>query len=270
MKSYTTLTRGLLVFFLSLTFFVSCTDDDGDDNGTTEPTVIQSDNKWVEDEITTGKEMWYKVVADETFTTLYVEWAESGAQGEDRNYTADIQVSAYALDGITPYFEDKDNGYADKKKSFTLGVEKQVLIKVTLTDANQAGTFAIRSTGTGEVNLEYIDLSVEDKWTEGTIALDETIGYVVDCGTSEQLKIIWAEFDSPESGDGYTADVLGSVFHKDGETVYNDVVKDKEFLNKNKSHSDDPKIVAVDASEGKIKIHLSAAIAGTYAIKVIE
>lgn len=271
MKTYRNAFKWLFILMASSSLFISCTDDDDDDSNKDEPTVIQSDNQWFEDEITAGQELWYKVVADETFTTLYVEWAEADAHGEDRDYSANIQVSAYMLDGETIYFEDKDSGYKDKIKSLSLDSEKQVLLKVTLTDAAQVGTFAIRSTGTGVVDLEYIDLSIEDSWTEGEIAEGETIGYVVDCGDVEQVKIIWAEFDSPESSDGFTADIVGSVFHKDGETTYKDVVKDKEFLNKNKSHSDDPKIVAVDATEGKIKIHISVGTqAGTYAIKVIE
>lgn len=270
MKTHYLITKWLIIAAILPCFLISCSDDDTDTKEE-EPTVFQSDNSWLEDEITVGQELWYKVVADETFTTLYVEWAEADAHGEDRNYTADIQVSAFMLDGESPYFEDKDNGYKDKIRSFALDTEKQVLLKVTLTEAKQAGTFAIRSTGTGLVDLEYIDLAIGDSWTKGEIADGETIGYLVDCGSAEQVKIIWAEFDSPESGDGYTADIVGSVFHLDGETTYRDVAKDKDFLNKNKSHSDDPKIVAVDTNEGKIKLHIGVGTqAGTFAIKVIE
>lgn len=251
----------------SILFLFSC-DNEGNDPEEIIPTTIQADNNWVEDEIIVNQEIWYRVVAEETYTTLFVEWAEEDAHGEDKNYTADIQVSAYMLNG-TPYFEDKNNGYSDQIKTIDLGVEKEVLLKVTLTDEEQAGSFAIRSTGTGAVDVEYINLNIGDTWTEGVIADDEIVGYLVDCEDATQLKIIWAEFDSPETG--YTADVMGSVFYVDGITTYQDVEKGKEFLNKNKSHSDDPKIIAVDASEGEIKIHISTnTLPGTYAIKVIE
>lgn len=261
----------LMAVLFAAVLFTAC-DNDNDNNGdlTDEvPTVFQADNNWFEDSIQVGDELWYKVVGEETFTTLYVEWSEAEFHGDSRNYTADIKVSAYQLDGETPYFEDKNNGYKDSKKSIALSGEKEVLLKVELNDETKPGTFALRCTGTGATEIEYIDLPIQDEWTDATIEDGEVIGYRVDCGDIEKVNIIWAEVDSPE--EGYTAEIMGSVFHKDGETPYKQIDKDDDFLNKNNSHSDKPKGVLVDQDEKKIKIHISVnTTPGKFAIKVVE
>jgi hypothetical protein len=107
-----------------------------------------------------------------------------------------------------------------------------------------------------------------DVWTPGTIEAGQTIGYSVDCGDIPIVNIIWAENGSPESG--YTSDIVGSVFHKDAQTIYKQYGKTDDFLNKDKSHSDNPKAVEVDITEKKIKIHINGTVAGTFAIKVVE
>lgn len=248
--------------------FVSCDDDDNGDSEDNTPTVFQADNTWFEDSITVGKVLWYKVVAEETFTTLYVEWAELDNHGQDRDYDADIKVSAYKLDGVTPYFEDKDNGYKDQKKEIALGAEKEVLLKVVLNDDTKPGTFALRSTGTGAINIDYIKIVADEDWYEATIADDEIIGFNVDCTNSAKVQVIWAEEGSPETG--YTAEVMGSVFYKDAETPYKTIDKGDDFLNKNKSESGNPKSIEVDATEQKIKVHFSVnSKPGTFAFKVV-
>jgi hypothetical protein len=141
--------------------------------------------------------LWYKVTAEETFTTLYVEWAELDNHGEDRNYTADIKVSAYKLDGETPYFEQKDNGYKASKKTLELSTEKQILVKVELNDVTKPGTFALRSTGIGAVDVEYIQINVGDDWYEASITEGEIVGFNVDCTGASNVQVIWVEADSP-------------------------------------------------------------------------
>ena len=56
----------------------------------------------------------------------------------------------------------------------------------------------------------------------------------------------------------------------DGTTPYKDVAKNKDFLDKNKSHSNDPKYILTDAGDKNFKIHLKNATPGTFAIKVFE
>lgn len=245
----------------------SCTKDDTDPQDT--PVAMAADNTWTEGSLVAGEVQWYKVMADASFTTLYVEWAEADFHGASKSYTADIKVSAYMLDGETPYFEDKNNGYGEKIRSFALETENEALLKVELNDDARPGSYAIRSTGIsnpGEVS--YITLNMGDSWRKDTIMDGELIGYMVDCGEVEKVSIIWAEVDSPE--EGYTAEVMGSVFLLDGVSPYKDLDKGKDFLNKNKSHSDDAKSIQVDATEKSIKIHMAGNTGpGTFAIKVI-
>lgn len=245
----------------------SCTQEDPDPFDS--PVAFPADNNWVEGALSAGEIVWYKVTGDESFTKLYIEWAEVDHHGESRNYTGDIKVSAYMLDGETPYFEEKDNGYADKSKSFQLEGEHEVLLKVELNDDSRPGTFAIRAQGTSAAgDVTYTTLSVEYNWTDSTIADGEVIGYLVDCGCYEWVSIIWAEAGSPE--EGYTADIKGSVLFLDGETPYADLGNGKDILNKNKSQSDDPKSIHVDITENAFKIHIQVNTApGSFAIKVI-
>lgn len=251
-----------------LVFTFSCTKDDPQPDN--QPVEINADNSWVEDEISLDEVLWYKVIAEETYTTLYIEWAEADYHGTSRSYTGDIMVSAYKLDGSTPYFENKNKGYGGDIRSFPIEDEHSVLLKVELNDETRPGTFAIRSTGTsGSGDITYKKLDLGSSWTDGSIIEGETIGYEVDCGNASKVKIIWAETDSPESG--YTAEIKGSVFHLDGETAYQDLGNGKDIINKNKSHSDDPKYIEVDPAEKKIKIHIMVnTLPGTYAIKVEE
>ncbi|MFC2098779.1 hypothetical protein ACFLSP_03430 [Bacteroidota bacterium] len=265
MKTFKLLYAICIFFFLLIIF--SCTRDDPEPDYL--PVEFEADNSWVEAEIEMDEVIWYKVTADETFSTLYIEWAEADNHGENKSYTGDIKVSAYMLDGSTPYFENKNNGYGGDVRSFPLEGEFEVLLKVELNDESKPGTFAIRSTGTsGAGDIVYQNLDMGDSWTDASIKEGETIGYKVDCGDNARVKIIWAESDSPETG--YTAEIKGSVFHLDGETPYKDLGNDKDILNKNKSHSDDPKNFDVDPSEKKIRIHIMVnTLPGTYAIKVV-
>lgn len=254
----------LLVFLAHLAIITSCEKETDPVN---QPVDLAADNQWYEDEILTDETLWYKVSGEATWNTIYIEWAEADYHGIDRSYSADIKVSAYMLDGITAYFEDNDNGYGDKNKAITLDAETGVLLKVEINDSARPGTFAIRATGAGVLNVTYTELALGDTWTAGTIADGEVKGYTVDCGDNEKVAIVWAESDSPEAG--YNSEIRGSVFKWDGVTPYKDLTNNKDILNKNKSHSDDPKTILLDPSEKKIKIHLEVnTLPGTYAIKV--
>lgn len=260
----------LLIYTVLLCFtlaFVSCSDDDEINNPL--PTEIQADNKWVEDEIKVNGEVWFKVSCDAGSTTAYLEWAESGAHGEDRNYTGDVMISAYQMDGLTAYIENKDNGYGEKAKSFSLASnEVEFLVKVVVGDSETPGTFALRANATSVVTVEYADLEIKDEWTQGDIADGEILGFKVKYTGEKKLAIVWAETETPEAG--YTADVIVSVMHTDGTTPYKDVDKNKDFLDKNKSHSNDPKYILTDPNEKNIKIHVKNTSAGSFALKVYE
>lgn len=245
----------------------SCSKEDSDPMD--QPIVMAADNSWTDGSISAGVVQWYRVMADPTFTTLYVEWAEADFHGSSKSYMADIKVSAYMLDGETPYFEEKNNGYGEQARRFDLENEHEVLLKVELNDESRPGTFALRSTGTSSAGeIDYVSLTLGADWKKDTLMAGELLGYIVDCGSAERVSIIWAEAGSPE--DGYTAEVMGSVFHLDGETPYEDLDKGKDFLNKNNSHSDDFKSIQVDPAEKSIKIHMAVNSApGSFAIKVL-
>ena len=248
-------------------FLNSCSEGNSPENEL--PQIISNDAEWFEDEISAGEIKWFRVEGDESLNRMIIEWAEAGASGETRTYTADVKLSCYKLDGQTAYFEDKNQGYGENARTIELDSEFKVLLKVELNDAEMPGTFALRYTGiSSSGEIKYNELSVADSWTEASITEDETIGYMVDCSDHPKVKIVWAESGSPEPG--YTAEIKGSVFQLDGETVYSDLGNGKAFLNKNKSHSNDPKAVEVNVEEKKIKIHIMVNTApGTYAIKVI-
>lgn len=96
------------------------------------------------------------------------------------------------MDGKKAFFEEKVNGYKDSKKSLSLSVEKQVLIKVELNDLSIQETFALRSTGKGAVDIEYIKLNVGDNWHEASITEGDIIGFNVDCSGLSKVNVIWA------------------------------------------------------------------------------
>jgi len=247
--------------------FVSCSEDD--EIIETLPIDIQADNQWVEDEIALDGEIWYKVTCAAGSTTAYLEWAEASGHGESKSYTGDVMLSAYQLDGITPYIENKDNGYGGSAKSFALANnEVAYLVKVTIGGTSTPGTFAIRANATAVLSLTYIDLAIGDTWTTATIAQDQIIGYKVNYSGQKKLAIMWAEAGSPEAG--YTANILGSVFKKDGQTPYKDVANNKDFLDKENSASNNPKYILTDTAENNFKIHLKNTTPGTFAIKVVE
>ncbi len=247
--------------------FVSCLQEK--DLETPVPTDVAADNTWVEDKIHANAEIWYRISCSPGSTTAYLEWAERGAHGEDRNYTGDVMISAYQLDGLTAYIEDKDKGYGEKVKSFSLANnEVAFLVKVVPGASGVAGTFALRAKASGVISVDYTNLAIEDKWTDGNIASDEILGYKVKYSGQKKLAVIWAEIDTPETG--YTADVIVSLMKADGTTPYKDVEKNKDMLDKNKSHSNDPKYILTDPNEKNFKIHVKNTTPGNFAMKVYE
>lgn len=271
----------LAILFLGMVLTVSCTKDDDNNDDDNTPTVVQANADWFVDSLSTNEVKWFKLTGDVTIVEMKIEWSEFENHGENKNYTGDIQVSAYKLDGETLYqtgekdFFEIDNGYADKTRTIEIGGEKDVLIKVELTDANLPGTFALKATGkdpvTGEI--EYITVEIKDEWTLATIEDGEIVGFEFDATEASKIQIIWAEEGSPEdTGDvDYTAEIQGSAYLSDGETLYKQLDNDKSFENKDKSWSDNPKAIEVDATDKMVKVHMGVnSSAGTFAFKVIE
>lgn len=258
-----------ILSFSILLFLSSCIENeiDNDSNG---EVISIVENEWYEADFSDPQEKWYKLDAAETATKMSIEWAEKDYHGEKRSYTADIIVSAYMLDGVTPYFEEKNNGYGASAKTIDLSGEKSVLLKVQLNEASTNGTFAVRFLGINDAgNIEFIDISLSSDPVEGSIVEGESIGYSVHCGDVKKVKIIWLEEGSTETG--YTAEIMASVFHVDGTTPYKELENGKDIVNKNNSRSDDPKIIEVIPTEEKIKVVVNVnSMAGTFALIVDE
>lgn len=262
----------LIAFLLGLTLiFSSCEETTEDEDNTIIPIEMSADGEWFEDDIVEGEELWYKVACDANATSVTLEWSEKDYHGNDRDYTADVMVSAYQLDGITAYIEDKNKGYKEDGKSFDLGnSETEFLVKVVVnSDSNTPGTFALRAKATSDITVEYTDLSIGAGWLDSTIAVGEVIGLKVKYSGEKKLKVFWAETGTPE--DGYTADINGSVLNKDANAYYAVYENGSGlFQDKKKSHSDDAKVILTNADENNFKIHLTGQTAGTFAIQVVE
>ena len=259
-----------IIMMAAIMLFTAC---DNNNNTDPEPETIQPVEltlgaDWHIDTLSSAsQEKWYRVNAP-TSQKLYVEWAESEYQGTGYNHTADIKVSAYKLNGEDLYFEEENNGYGADAKLVSLTDEASILIKVT---ANTTiGTFGIKVYETGLANIEYTEINAADEWiTDLSIEVGETQGFLVDAQGAEALEIVWAEYNSPESG--YVADIKGSVYKMDGETPYTQRDNGKIFVAKDKSHSDNPKSIEVDQAEGKIKVHIQLnddEKPGSYALKI--
>ncbi len=249
------LTPAIAILMMAIIIiFTSCDEN----NPNPEPTPVQPilmtlGADWQIDTITSAsQEKWYRVNAP-TSQKLYVEWAESQHQGSGYNHTADIKVTAYKLNGEDIYFEDVDNGYGAEAQEINLTDESSILIKVT---ANTTiGTYGIKVYESGTANITYTEINAAHLWiTDLSIEVGETKGFLVNATGAEALQIVWAEYNSPESG--YTADIKGSVYKMDGETPYTQRDNGKIFVAKDKSHSDNPKSIVVDQTEGRVKVHI--------------
>ena len=139
--------------------------------------AVVADADWTQGQISEGKEVWYKVTCEATDVTATVIWADLSEQSETKDYTGDILVSAYQLDGKTAYLEGKDNGFS-KPKSFALaGSETAFLIKVTMGESQTPGSYAIKATAepASVGSVVYTDLTIGEPFTQGTIALNQVV-----------------------------------------------------------------------------------------------
>jgi|GEM_PF-4196956 len=125
---------------LAIILFIGCTNISDPETGTPEiinKTLIFDELKT--DIIGINQEIWYDV--DFTgYNSVFVLWEDKESNSQ---YTGDIKVSAYYEDGVTPYFEDKNNSYYSWWCNNPI-TETKLKIKVT-TNNNIQGTFAIRT-----------------------------------------------------------------------------------------------------------------------------
>ena len=238
----------LLGILLAVLIISSCTRENLD-FGIENPIDIELSSNWVEGALDdVQSEFWYRVAIGSEVNQVYIEWSELDYHGNSRDYTADVMIDAFWLDGETEYFIDKNNGYGEDARLISTSSSAGLLIRVRMNN-DIPGTFALKvyekETG-GE--LELININVGTEWSDYSIADGETIGFLVSGGmTDQEIKIQWSEFDSPETG--FTADIKGSVFMLDQTTEYKIVDNGKSFIGKDSSHSDNPKAIRLDKEE---------------------
>lgn len=245
---------------MAISLFTACTDDDDPvvpNGGQSEIPYLNMDTM-----AAAGDSLIYTVdVTGED--TLSVYWIEDGTVTKA---AADIVVSVYQKDGITPY-KQIDNGkdFLNINNSAPTGakriavLESEIQIKVK---ATTAGDFTLLSTS----EKPYY-FAKEDVLADTLTVFD----YVVPVGNSEYVYIYWEELDD---NSGETADIQGSVYKMDGVTAYKIADNNKDFVNKDNSSSDNPKPIQVDPLETSIKIHIerdiSNPVPGNFKIYVRE
>jgi len=246
----------ILFFTCILIATVSCTKEELN-HGIEHPKDMVLSTDWEEDSLNEiQNEVWYRYSIGPEVGHVYVEWSEMDHHGSSRDYSADIIVDAYWLDGETGYFTEEDNGYGADAKLISVSSGSGLLIRVRLKD-NYEGTFGLKVyEKSGPAEIELIELHVGDEWHDYTIAEGETLGFLIKGSSADQEVIInWAELDSPE--EGYTADIKGSVYQLDQETAYLIADNAKNFIAKDKSHSDDPKSIVLDQGEAEFIVLIS-------------
>jgi hypothetical protein len=256
--------KKLLWILLAGVLFVACEKDEEttpEVKEETQPTELTLLEDWVEYSIAQGEEQWYRVSLEETHAMAIVEWAEASGHGSKYNFDGDVVVSAYQLNGTDAYFQDKDNGYDTGAKTIELANnEKQFLLKVV---GDSTGSFAIRVKGKALSNIEYTAVDAKYEWITRNIDKDQIIGYEVKCKDIDTVAVIWKV-------EG-TAQVAGSVFQMDGETVYEQFDNDgKTFLDKSNSSLDKPKGVLRIESENKIKVQIRGVEAGEFSVMFVD
>lgn len=245
---------------LAVSLITACTDDDDPvvpNGGQSEIPYLAMDTF-----AAAGDSLIYTIdVTDED--TLSVYWIEDGTVTKA---AADIEVSVYKKDGITPYkqidnakdFLDITNSAPTNAKRIAVE-ENEIKVKVK---GITAGDFTLLSTS----EKPYY-FAKEDVLADTTTVFD----YTVPVGNAEYVYIYWEEFDD---NSGETADIQGSVYKMDGVTAYKIADNNKDFVNKDNSSLDNPKPIQVDPLESSIKIHIerdiSNPVPGNFKIFVKE
>ena len=124
---------------LTIILLIGCTNIS--DPETEAPEIINKTliyNELKIDTIGINQEIWYDVDFA-GFNFVHILWEENE---NNNDYTGDIRVSAYYEDGITPYFENKNNSYGSWECNNPT-TETKLKIKVTA-NGNAQGTFALK------------------------------------------------------------------------------------------------------------------------------
>lgn len=218
---------------------------------------------WQDFEIGENEELIFKVTITEE-DKLDISWKEEPFMKDTDSYTADIIVSAYRPDGLTPYFEDNDNGYQDDSEMIDIiDGDMQVIIIITAKEG-LSGSFAIRVRGITETlvtNPKDIDFGTT--WLEKNCSVGDVKWLKVDCGSETDVSVEWMEFDRPETGSNYTADIKVSVYSELLDVTY--------LLDQNHGYGDNARAISLTHSSSIIYIRVmlnNDEMEGSYAIRV--
>lgn len=222
--------------------------------------LLQDD--WQNFEIIDNQEIIFKI-SIESETRVDLSWKEQPFMKNTDDFTGDIIVSAYRPDGVTPYFEDKDNGYQDDSEMIELVEgDTQVIIIIKSKDG-KPGTFAVRARGITDVEVTNPKDIVFGDWVDKNCNVGDIKWLRVDCGSETDIAVEWMEFDRPETGSTYTADVRVSVFSENLDVTYLD--------EQNHAFGGNARTFTLSHSSSILYIKVSLnddAHTGTYSIKV--
>lgn len=246
--------------FLLVIFLVSCEKE-------TKIEQIYSDlsllDDWQDFQIGDNKEIIFKVSIT-TENKLDLSWKEEPWMKDTDLYTADILVSAYRPDGVTPYFEDEDNGFQDESELIEIVEGDTQVILIIRAKDGKSGTYAIRARGITETqvsNPKDIDFGIS--WIEKNCNPGEVKWLKVDCGAEKDIFVEWSEFDRPETGSPYTADIKVSVYSEELDITY--------LLDQNHGYDTNARGITLTHSSSIIYIRVTLnndALPGSYAIRV--
>lgn len=220
---------------------------------------------WQEFEISSDEEIIMKITITSE-SKIDVAWKDALSMKDGDGYTADILVSAYRPDGVTPYFENLDSGYQDDSQlPEIVSGDSQMLLVIKAKDG-ATGTFAIRVRGVYDnVVTDPRDISFGTAYTEKNIGAGEIKWLRVDCGTATSVVAEWMEFDRPETASNYTADILVSIYSEDLSVVY--------LESQNHGYDSSARNFTLTHGTSVIYIKISQPVPelpGTYAIRVYD
>jgi hypothetical protein len=221
---------------------------------------------WQEFDIGPNEEIIFKITITDQ-TRIDLAWRDIADMDVDDSYTADILFSAYRPDGVSPYFEDIDNGFKDNSQMIDIVEGDEQVLLIVKAKSGQSGAFALRVRGLNDdlVVTNPKDLTFGTGYTDKNIAESDVKWLKVDCGSATNIVTEWMEWDRPEVGSNYTADIQVSVYSEDLETLYVD----------NKNHGYDTNARTFTLTHETSIIYLRISLydplkPGTYAIRVFE
>lgn len=253
------ITRILILFALGLILLNSCEKDPKIEQKYYD-LLLQDD--WQDFEVSENQEIIFKI-SIESETRIDLSWKEEPFMKNTDSFTGDIIVSAYRPDGITPYFEEKDNGYQDDSEMIEIVEGDTQVIIIIKSKEGKSGTFALRSRGITDVLVTNPKDIAFGSWVDKNCGVGDIKWLKVDCGSETDIAVEWMEFDRPETGSNYTADVKVSIYSEDLDVTYLDEQNHGFDTNARKftlSHSSSILYIKVSLNDD--------ALPGTYSIKL--